>query len=252
LPSQQMHYQMLLGLIIPSGTLLAKFQPWEQHRLMWESADSMLRWVWEHSWSSIVDRVMAHHPIVRWPKVVGLRMFRHSSPCMCKPKATFHKQGGTQVANNFCVIPGRCWVCKIRCWWFLVDHVHVKIDIAWCNVVKSEELYWMCYSGFMTTVSELLLFWAKRTFTEGARYCRFWSQAMGLTATCCANLQIAMHNAELSKPEGVYWMHWCIMYSVYLIYAMDQAGGRAILALWVVVILQVCCNCWMPAMGFVT
>jgi hypothetical protein len=27
LPSQQMHYQMLLGLIIPSGTLLAEFQP---------------------------------------------------------------------------------------------------------------------------------------------------------------------------------------------------------------------------------
>ena len=54
-------------------------------------------------------------------------------------------------------------------WWFLVDHVHVKIDITWCNVVKSEELNLMCYSGFQDNWMWTVVVLSKENFHWGCR-----------------------------------------------------------------------------------
>ena len=60
----------------------------------------------------------------------------------------------------------------------------------------------MCYPGFMTTVSEPLIVLSKEEHSPRVQdIAAFDLKLWGLTATCCANLQIAMHKAELSKPE---------------------------------------------------
>lgn len=93
LPCQQMHYQMLLGLITPSCTLLAGIPVLR--------ATLTLEGVW---WLTAQMSLVAFYLPNCWlytgsrsncGKAQGCGsedVKRHSNSCMCKPEATLHKQ----------------------------------------------------------------------------------------------------------------------------------------------------------------
>ena len=134
--------------------------------------------------------------------------------------SNFHKTGGTQLANDFCVMPDGCWVCELRCLKrFIMIMCTFNWYIAWCNVVKGAE--WAIQATVWLNVN-CCCSEQRGMFTWAEKLCHFWSEVMELAVTCCATLQITMHTAELFKRKGVYWTCWCVMCQSYLVYAMEQ------------------------------
>ena len=94
LPCQQMHYQMLLGLITPSCMLLAGITVFEGNI---DSPTSLKIHCSDESGGILPSQLLVGHRLAiqlwKGPRSGGSEdAKRHSNSCVCKPKATLHKQ----------------------------------------------------------------------------------------------------------------------------------------------------------------